>query len=416
MLRLFFLSQLCILILSGCNNQPKDIAITTSKSEIERERPLNQINNDLAQSMSLEDFEKNLNSYTAKQYELVPKEEINFSSQSGSDNFSYYPTYFEQNGQSYFITWNESENAIEVYDLESKALHKKITHKAHSEWELRNVQFINFDSIFVQINNRPGFFLMDSSGTLLKKWRVPDDLWYRYGANLYNNMTLTPSAIYMKYFPYNPDKKGNTGLKDSLTVLKLNLQNDALTFTGVPYPIAMTDSFYYHSQGGHSVNQGHNNTLTIRFSALPIVYLFDYKTDSVQVRYLRSSYQTKKIGYAPVDEWNTPLDNDVHHLNASYKSVLYDKYRKVYYSIFSQNTAFTNSKTGLKNDFDDVPVSIIIADTNFNIMGETLLKSHTYFRNYLVTKDGLLISNANDKNPALKPDVLSYTLFKLEEL
>jgi hypothetical protein len=46
-------------------------------------------------------------------------------------------------------------------------------------------------------------------------------------------------------------------------------------------------------------------------------------------------------------------------------------------------------------------------------MGEKRLDGY-YFRSFLATKDGLLVSNAHNKNPHNKEDVLSFTLFKLK--
>ena len=103
--------------------------------------------------------------------------------------------------------------------------------------------------------------------------------------------------------------------------------------------------------------------------------------------------------------------------NASYRNIIYDKYRKVYYRFFqpacevSPNENITDlMKTGKK-------FSIMILDKDFKVIGETLFPENIYIPVMLfILKDGLYISDNNFQNPEFNENVLSFRRMDLIEL
>jgi hypothetical protein len=97
--------------------------------------------------------------------------------------------------------------------------------------------------------------------------------------------------------------------------------------------------------------------------------------------------------------------------NYSYSSVIYDRYRNVYYRMVEHPWKDYNT------DMDWRPwlkqVSIIILDENFNFMGETKLDMEYRFvaLQFMVTEDGLLLYKQTDDE-----DEWVYDLFTLTKL
>ena len=92
--------------------------------------------------------------------------------------------------------------------------------------------------------------------------------------------------------------------------------------------------------------------------------------------------------------------------------LLYDKYRKVYYSIYLHQQA-EKDVNGLLNQRVNSKFSIIISDENNNVLGESLFPANTYdFLNINVMRNGLLISKENPENPQNKEDLYEFDLIK----
>ncbi len=159
------------------------------------------------------------------------------------------------------------------------------------------------------------------------------------------------------------------------------------------------------------------NKINARFGMLSTIYQYDIPSRKTSIFSLKSKQQAEAITLTPYISFNQMMGNKGEKNNfeiAGYQNLLYDPYQQVYCSIFIGGIAMINENTGQKNDYDDKPISIIIADQEFNYLGETPLKEHQHFRNFMVTRDGLIISNAHFKNPNDGEDVLSFTLYKLD--
>lgn len=95
---------------------------------------------------------------------------------------------------------------------------------------------------------------------------------------------------------------------------------------------------------------------------------------------------------------------------ASYGSIIYDKYRRVYYRIF-----YPNIPLGVERDYLELlrtgrkQFSIIVLNENLEIMGETLFPEYTFNPNlFMVLEDGLYLSTSHIKNPNYSDNELCF--------
>ncbi|MEM9299444.1 MAG: DUF4221 family protein [Bacteroidota bacterium] len=103
-------------------------------------------------------------------------------------------------------------------------------------------------------------------------------------------------------------------------------------------------------------------------------------------------------------------------LNGAYNSIIYDKYRDIYYRFVILPDNPNEEIDWLRAKKHPKRSSIIILDNEFRVLGETLLpKDKHYIYNSFVSRDGLYISNSHLDNPEIKEDILTFTLFKYEQ-
>lgn len=101
--------------------------------------------------------------------------------------------------------------------------------------------------------------------------------------------------------------------------------------------------------------------------------------------------------------------------HASYGSIVYDKYRNVYYRIAFPGTQLEPNEDYLGiYRFGRKRFSIMILDEDLQPIGETLFPDYTYNPNlYLLLPDGLYLSTSHIKNPKYSDDELRFERIEL---
>lgn len=98
-----------------------------------------------------------------------------------------------------------------------------------------------------------------------------------------------------------------------------------------------------------------------------------------------------------------------------YGNILYDKYRNVSYR-FAYLASEVNKNVPFELLFSKKRFSIIILDSDFQKIGETVFPQNTYaLALFFLNKDGLHLSENNIYNPEASNDLLVFRYFSLEE-
>ena len=143
-------------------------------------------------------------------------------------------------------------------------------------------------------------------------------------------------------------------------------------------------------------------------------YIYSYQTDFTNAKkiYAGSSYagNIKSLVYPS----GIPIPNKMEYAHYFeqyyYRSIIYDKYRNVYYRIVEHPWKNYNNKIDTKDWLKSI--SIIILDSEFNVMGEKLLGMEYRFAyfNFFITKEGLFLNKETDND-----DEMVYSLLTIKK-
>jgi hypothetical protein len=98
-------------------------------------------------------------------------------------------------------------------------------------------------------------------------------------------------------------------------------------------------------------------------------------------------------------------------LSPFYRGILYDKYRDVYYR-FAVSKG--NEKAPLHQTRYHADISVIILDSDFKWIGETILPKNVYsYKFWFVGQDGLYISKSHPFNENISENTMSFGVFSI---
>lgn len=318
--------------------------------------------------------------------------------------------------------FNAYNNSIYWYDLSKEEYLSKTTLSTEGENAIQRAvgyHIINQDSIFVFDINRNKLVLIDKQGRKLDE------------NSLINNEPSTDGKWTLKYPFFFPQ-----------TVTGMIRNNDDLIFTGSytwAIPDKILDSFkftavyniknkgvqHYHtypkSVFGSEFNWDDPFYTTVYYdwneNEQKMVYSFPVSS-SLFTGILQNDSAIQEVGTAndlvsakPFGSKSPSREEMLNHLIVSdiYQGFKYDQYRNVYYRVMLKGIP----DHGEYSDLSAKPVSIIIYDEKFNVVGEKLIGLSENWNplNMLVSKDGLLIEYI-DSNPEFE-DFLIFQKFKL---
>lgn len=130
-----------------------------------------------------------------------------------------------------------------------------------------------------------------------------------------------------------------------------------------------------------------SNRITVSFPAEHFLYSFNCRDNSIEKTFAGSKYikETVPIHTSAKKEVDNETELEHYARSGSYSNILYDRFNQVYYRI-------AELKTGAFSKVQAKPLSVIILDKEFHILGETLLNDRfipTYRYTPFVSKNGL---------------------------
>lgn len=347
-----------------------------------------------------------INVETVDDFTLEPVAELKLPIDSLTPNPILYPVYFDDGTNHFLAFFNRNTNSLDIYNILSTKRVKKILFPTEGPMAVSRVSYPfikTMDSIFIWTFNPTMLMLMDSSGRQKDVFLFPDDP-QKLNVNMVQHFYCVDNKIVLSYLPYG----NSTNLKDSANFLVYDLITRAVSKSRAGRPLSVSQFPLYGSHAVPRMCLGHNNNIINFFGAGQLLVQSDLVTKAVRYYILRSKYLPN---HYPEPKHDGAVVENRDALKGHYFMMVYDPYRYFYYMMCLLDTE-THDQEGKVNSVDDMPMSVIIADTLFRRRGEVLLPERRYFRSMLVTKDGLLISQANPKNKAYHEDTLRYTLFK----
>jgi hypothetical protein len=143
-------------------------------------------------------------------------------------------------------------------------------------------------------------------------------------------------------------------------------------------------------------------------------YIYSYQTDFSNVKkiYAGSLYagNIKSLGRPSFIPIPNNMEQAHYFEQYYYRSIIYDKYRNIYYRIVEHPWENYNDNIDIRAWLK--PISIIILDSEFNVLGERLLSMEyrLSYMNFFITEAGLYLNKDTGNE-----DELVYSLFKIKE-
>lgn len=345
-----------------------------------------------------------------------------------SDSSSYLPRrmgLYEIDGSEYLVTENEGTTALEVYSIDSKRLVKNIRLSKtgpNSVKCLKGFHPLSLDSFLIFCPDAYKITLVNDQGTPLDAYNWITDPKVRkepekHGVSiphmLAGNMgimradtlyvpavTLADYADPNAFSEFHSSQWFHFGAKQSDFVYK--------------YPSTYREKNFNHlsTQIFRTLNDQGN--FVYSFQADPNLY--ETNLHGQDIAHKASSLHLPDPEPIPTRHENTvPSDMTKYAaLSSSFKHVLYDKYRKVYYRVLEGPGKVTAS---LRTAHYDSKISIIILDQDFQVIGETELPFQKYtYRNIFVSRAGLCISKGHPMRENPDEDTMSFGVFELVEI
>lgn len=316
---------------------------------------------------------------------------------------------------------NYTNNEIQLYDLNSKTLQKRMVFDVEGPEGVEYISGIHvqsLDSIFLFGYPMRNLQMTDTSGHIKANYKYDPPLGY------------TAAFVHNAHFNYTPILMENKLLVN--TRFEANLRevtDDTLATKAFSYTIDLKSSEVdllpitwpagYNASGPKLLDfsmAATDKMLVYSLVADHNLYVADLNGNFIKRVDAKSQYVDQSF---PSFNEGTDGFSAMKYVYASdrYERILYDKYRGVFYRFVFPKVEVQNEEEINKLRRFPRKFAVMILDKDLNVLGETLMPENTYYPgNSFVSKDGLFISISHPDNPKNEEDLMSFEVFKLEEL
>ncbi len=351
---------------------------------------------------------------------LVKSEILNIHLDSVSSHTSLCMTLLPDGEDELLFLQNNADNSIQVYSLNERKLLKTLFIPQSGPASIAQIHGFTVsskDSIFVyDYFTLWNTLLINFDGEIIGTFKIPHP---RTG-RAFNHFSLTPCPVilnngllYIKEIPLdiglpNPNLySSGYKLEYSYNLLTSELKSEDIT-----WPVEYHGNDYWVHLNTYYKAKGENGVMVYSWQASDSILVTDFKT--VKKKYFAGSRYFKK-GIRPNSTNSTGHEECLYIESDQYSIIAYDKYRNLYYRFVRHGIPCINIDNQVQTAYDQ-PISIIILDKDFNILGETLLETGAYLtKDYFIGKEGLYLSNQNINNKDLHEDYMKFTLLKVEK-
>lgn len=324
------------------------------------------------------------------------------------------------NNQYLFYLGENSENKILIYDLDSLKIHSKIQMMKEGPIGVGNIKSLlvhNLDTIFLTTGQQDKLFIINWKGELMKNISIKN---YSYGDLSFPNHRIRPSLCFAKSLvysngkifaatnmPISPDPKK---LKFFKTTLEINLQDGSQKLLPMSFPkicdkkgkalCLYLSILHVKNKFIYSFLNSHNCLITTDH--------INIETKTIKSRFAKKDFKKPGHNSRMLDIARIILEYP------AYEDFMYDPYRDLIYRFCYPGVSVSN-KDNLMNMNEFKPIfSIMILDTDLNILGETLMPKNTYNMNMaFVGREGLYLSTNNYFNKGFNSDSLKFEIFNV---
>ncbi|WP_027001414.1 DUF4221 family protein [Hugenholtzia roseola] len=365
---------------------------------------------------------------------LATEQRKTFELDSITPYLSAYFQTLEEAGKNYFLIGNPLKPCIDIYDLE-KAGAKIASIPLEKEGESAIYSLTGFyahslDSIYIYCYKAYQIALVNRSGKVLKRYKLYEKepslgadiktimkypVAYAPAASapsllqndtLYTGIIDNSSGLFSHQAGYIAKTHYFLALHTKTGEYDLRFKGDDSPYTKAAW-VEMEDICFNYSFDTKSI--------LISYAMDENIYLKGLEKESKSIKKLAKSRDLEQIPNLSSEQRYESRPSDIFFESPSYKFIITDPYRKVYYRAVASAIEARNQE-GAMRKYVDKPISFVILDENLNIIGESEIKPTNRFVPYFyfITQEGLWLSEGHYRNPDLDEDNLSFRLFKLQ--
>jgi len=334
--------------------------------------------------------------------------------------------YVSEKGNPYLCYFNRENNKILFFNVNTEKLSFIIEMPKRGPQGVGGIgSFVvhNMDTILLTTGQMNVLYLIDSTGTLKRKFLIKDvknglhDTYIRHSSISQRNLIVVNNMILAG--THLLTRPGPEDLEKYKICLEIDMKNNTQQLLPMTFPplssrdnepvenyystLLANDKFIYSFYCSHNLYLTNDHQKVIVIPAKSRYINKDFKLVDLE----SGSYFEIAKSF-----WENP----------GYRNFFYDKYRDVYYRFAYPGSklddSFKEKDMSVLSDLGEFkPVfSIMVLNSELEVIGERLMPENTYhIWMSFVGKEGLYISTNHTGNPDFDPDYLRFELFKLEK-
>lgn len=340
-------------------------------------------------------------------------------------SYSYYMSWYNQLKDDTLIRYSSgTDNALELVDLKSKQFIDIYKFKKGSDLgvgRLQGFKYLNRDSIFI-FNDTQLVLTNLQNDTIVNVYDVKGDyegLWYPLSTSNGHDVVIKNNKIYFCKTDF--EKTNSNAYYDSPLLMEIDLSSKStkqykkIHFPEVYYDKCWQDrlvsySMYYNSKIKRFV---------FNFPISHYTYVFNPDNNKIEKYFTPSKYVPEQVERMKCEINDVQKRRAYLFSKSYYYKSIYDPYRDVYYRIVKHGVDKEDAIKLAQGFYGDhaIPFSIMIIDSDFNVIGETSFPENTYTTgDFFVGPKGLYLQSNNMFNSNFDENIIKYDIFLPKQL
>lgn len=323
--------------------------------------------------------------------------------------------------QLYYL--DRDNNTVCLFEINSSnaALIKKITFPLEGDkgiGKLRGFSLLGPDSIVLSSSGKPWFYLATKEGRQIERldfrWddRSGQGAVYTPLSSKYNSETYEKnSQLYFLQQLYGMGGQVSELANNFRPLATYDIQAEEGKLLNFSFPASYFEEGELLTEASLAFDGDNHLVYSLRCSHN--LYVYDLEQREAKIINASSEFVEDFEPYKP----ETPQAYfDYLLTNSTYESIIYDKYRQLYYRIIRLAPKEPNNNGLSSREMASFPksASIIILNKDFNKLSEVKLDGDLYnIYNLFVGKKGLYLSRNNPNNLDYDEDFLQFELFEV---
>lgn len=362
------------------------------------------------------------NSKNKKEFskDLVESTVMKFPLDKSTSNTSFNVETFrdKDENKSLLVYLNVHKPSIIYFDIEKRAVDKEVLLEMdgpNGVGKPSRILTLSWDSIIVVSSYNYRVSIVNDNGKLIKGYPLLKGENYNKNTGLINFTSPVIKINNKLYFNVSPDRNAY-----SPTFYEAHINSSLDLRTGEyiyfnNYPPEFKGKTWGVRGPSYWLASNSDQDFIYSFSISDSLVVTNMKSGFYKRYWAGSIYKNGPVESFENGDRNRDL-SDYALRSFYYLGIIDDPYRNLYYR-FAWHSIDKKDLNGNANDIFNKPLSIIILDRNWNVVGEKKIKDNTFLLYmFFVGEEGLCIANTNPKNPNLEDDNLVFTCFKVVNL